>query len=262
MKVVEEISKWVGFVDALWGIATFLVLLSISNFGKIRKKYQLKKILFGRVLGAYSKIFISVPKFRGEILKRERDLVLFNEVALLLDINAFLSSIGIELETNVDELDVANNEIQIGGPVSNRFTNRYVNYYLKNFKWVVTKAHLDRYRADDNLKLLNYDFIVTSDDGKEGFWLGNDFYEYIPDKKGWAFIIKIVDRTNKRVIHLLFGCGANGTVGAVKFFVGHHDQIYRRNKNCPYIGVFEVDKKGVKTGEVTWLEVQDYLNYQ
>lgn len=207
-------------------------------------------------------VFVSLPRFSGEVLSRKRDIMLSNEVSLLLDINAFLSSAGIELETDIDELDIPSSEVQIGGPVSNVYTNRYVRYYLKNFKWIVNQDHLDRYETDDNLRQLTFNFIETSTDGREGFRLGETFYEYIPNEKGWALIIKIVDRENEKVIHLLFGCGANGTLGAVKRFISQYKQIYKKHKKRPYIGIFEVDGDGVGTQrDITWLKIQDYFNY-
>ncbi len=80
-------------------------------------------------------------------------------------------------------------------------------------------------------------------------------------KKGLAILIKIVDRsgTTPKAIHLLFGAGANGTMGAVTYFVNHYTDIYKKNRSRPYIGVFEVDGSGARVGKIEWFECSEYF---
>lgn len=243
-----------------WFIVTIIFALVTKRLNKIRKQHRLKQVLsFKRNSKKY---FISIPKFKCVILNKERDIAIFDEASLLLDVSGLLSQIGMQRVDFVDEKDILCDEIQIGGPVSNKFTNRYFKRYLKGIRWVVTTAHLNRYKADPNLKELNYDFIETSKDGKEGFKIGNRFYEYIPQREGWAILVKLIDKSGEspRTIHLLFGCGTNGTIGAVTYFINHYSDIYKKKKSNPYMYIFDVNGEGVKGKQEFWIELEKYTN--
>ena len=255
---VKDIYEIVGFAEALCSIISFVAGLGLGKSVASNKKRLLKKLLS---TGGCPRVYVSVPKFKSHILDKERDSALWDELDLLLDINTLLAKANIETTTMVDELSIESDEIQIGGPVSNVFTNRYINRFFKEFQWIVTEEHLERYMADDNLKKLNYSFINADAEAKEGFKVGDSFYEYVPGKKGWAIIAKIIDDTGiePRTIHLLFGCGTNGTIGAVKYFKSSFPKIYRKNKQNPYIGIIEVDGQGGLVGNISWLDTKDIL---
>ena len=149
---------WIDTINAVWGIVCLLMGLSISKFRKWHKKHQIKKVL---LLQRTSDIcFVSIPKFRNKILDRERDIVISNEVTLMIDICSLLKNVDISISSDPSGRDILCDEIQIGGPVSNEYTNLYFNYYLKNIKWIVTQEHLNRYCAYfvDRVKIgkLNY----------------------------------------------------------------------------------------------------------
>lgn len=245
------------FVANIWFIITIISAIVTKRLITIRKRYHLKQVLSFQKNP--KKCFVCIPKYRSVILNRERDIAIFDEVSLMLEINGILSKVGIQTVIPAYGKDDLCDEIQIGGPVSNEFTNRFFQQYLKGIKWIVTKAHLNRYKADPNLKELNYDFIETSKDGKEGFKIGGKFYEYIPQKEGWAIIVKLIDKSSvsPKAIHLLFGCGTNGTIGAVSYFVNYYSDIYKNNKSHPYIGIFKVNGRGDKIGNISYLSDPD-----
>lgn len=251
------------FTADVWFIVSIITALVTNRLNKIRKQHHLRQVLsFQRNSKKY---FLSIPKFNSVILNKERNVAIFDEVSLMLDVSGLLSQAGMQRVDLVDEIDILCDEIQIGGPVSNKFTNRYFRQYLKGIRWVVTKAHLTRYKADPNLKELNddlNDFIETSEDGKEGFKIGNRFYEYIPQRKGWAILVKLIDKSGEspRTIHLLFGCGTNGTIGAVTYFINHYSDIYKKKKSNPYMYIFDVNGEGVKGKQEFWIELEKYTN--
>lgn len=59
-------------------------------------------------------------------------------------------------------------------------------------------------------------------------------------------------------VHLLFGCGANGTQGAVDYFVNNYSAIYKEKKTNPYMCIFSVDGLGGRNGEVKYLDLKNY----
>lgn len=247
-------------VANVWFIGTIITALVTNRLNKARRKYHLKQVLsFQRNSQKY---FISIPKFKNVILNRERNIAIFDEVSLLLGVSGLLYQAGMQRVDVVNEKDILFDEIQIGGPVSNKFTNRYFRQYLKGIRWIVTKAHLNRYKADPNLKELNYDFIEISKDGKEGFKIGSQFFEYIPQKEGWAILIKFIDKSgaSPRTIHLLFGCGTNGTIGAVTYFINHYSDIYKKKKSDSYMYIFDVNGEGVKGKQEFWIDLEEYTN--
>lgn len=259
--IVAVFTKLFSFIGSIYNSLACIISWLLTLLYKRLRRGRLRRVLsFKR--GAKS-CFVSIPKFKTTILQKERDASLYDEIVLLLQLNSLLTGAGISIKTGVNEVDVVCDEIQIGGPVSNKFTNRYFRRYLKNIVWIITPEHLEQYYADPNLKGLDYSFIKVSKAKatKEGFQFGGKFYPYVPGKKGLAVLIKIIDKsgTTPRTIHLLFGAGENGTAGAVTYFINHYADIYKIKKSSPYIGVFEVDSNGAPMEKINWLESRDYL---
>lgn len=258
---MDFLSSLISLIEIAWAIGGFLLGLSLKSIRKVHKEHQIKSVLL--LKRNPHTCFVSVPKFKTTILNRERDVAICDEVSLMLDVGTLLNSIDVLIAKDIGERDIMFDEIHIGGPVSNSWTNSRFNYYLDKIRWVVTQEHMDRYSADKNLKNLNYSFIEISSDGKEGFLIGSNFYPYIPRVKGWAILVKIIDKTDitPKTVHLLFGCGTNGTVAAVDYFSHHYSKIYKKNRKRPYIGIFEVDGTGKKVGPISWLNVEDHSRY-
>jgi len=248
-----------GFFSNIWQILTLVLPFFSVSLHKRIKRWRLKRVLSFK---KRTKVcFIAIPKFKSTILRKERNVAIYDEVALMLQINSLLSDAGISIITETDEKDIVYEEIQIGGPVTNKFTNRYFKRYLKNITWIVTGAHYERYRADVDLNGFDYSFIEKARDKKEGFRFGTKFLSYSPNQKGLAILIKLVDKSeaSSRIIHLLFGAGTNGTMGAVSFFVNHYADIYKKMGSRPYIGVFAVDSSGAQIEDIEWLDCRDYF---
>ena len=129
MQIAENISRLVGLAEAVCTIVGFLVGCCIAKAKKAHRAFVIKQLIFGGFLNREQKVFASLPEFKGEILGKERDVIIADEVSLLLDIDEFLSGVGISIETNGDVLKRSSREVLIGGPVSNELTNRYVKCY-------------------------------------------------------------------------------------------------------------------------------------
>ena len=254
-----DLSKIVDFICNIWPILMLILPFFSMHLHKRVKRWYLKCVLSFRKRAKVC--FIAIPKFKSTILRKDRDVAIYDEVALLLHINSLLADAGISIITESNESDIVYDEIQIGGPVTNKFTNRYFKRYLKEITWIVTGAHYERYLADANLNGLDYSFIEKARNKEEGFRFGAKFFSYVPNQKGLAILIKIVDKSgaSPRTIHLLFGAGANGTIGAVSFFVNHYADIYKKMGSQPYIGVFAVNGSGAQIEEIEWLDCCDYF---
>jgi len=259
--------KMLGAVDiidlanTIWTICVFCAGIFAKICFEARRKYKFKRILaFKRNKHLCS---LSIPRYNTEILDVERDVMMADEVEQLISIDQQLAKIGVTSEL-LGEYEGEYDEIHIGGPSVNAYTNRCFYRYLENVKWKIRKDREIGYQKYDNRDGFNFDYIQESSDDIEGFIIGDSFYEFIPGKKGWAIIIKITDDKDivPKVIHLLFGAGANGTIGAVRYFSKHHGRIYDQCKNRDYFGIFEVDKDGFKVGEIKWLDINQYLKAQ
>lgn len=250
------ISEIINLADILWTVGGAFGTVIVTFTVQARRKLKFKKILGLKRNKMVCNI--SVPTYKTEILSIKRDVVVEDEVNQLLRINQALGKIGVSSEVIVNNQS-GFDEIHIGGASVNAHTNRCFYKYLKNVKWQISKNREAGYKKYENRDGFNFDYILESLDGREGFLINGKFYEFIPGKKGWAIIIKIVDDKDlvAKTVHLLFGCGSNGTVGAVNYFVDNNSKIYDVHKDGEYFGIFEVDKDGVKVGNVEWLDIND-----
>ncbi len=261
MDFLDLITFFINFIKYT-KLLYFVFFVYFVHFLQEKNKIRiLKKVLCFKTYPP--KCFVSIPKFKSKILDRKRDVVILDEIHLMYNISFLLNKIGVTILFN-NEKNVLYDEIHIGGPVSNEYVNHYFNLYLKNIKWIVTNEHLNKYKRDENLKKLNYEFIEVSDEGNEGFLIDGTFYPYSKGGRGWGILIKItIDKNNSEIepktIHLIFGCGTNGTIGAADYFVNHYTKIYKKNKKGKYFGIFQVDSDGKKIGKLIWLDIDKFL---
>lgn len=254
--MLQLVSDYITAFNALYSLLGAVIICFARLSYKWHKRRQLERILTIKKLRKSNEYMISVPTFQEEILNKKRDVVIIDEMSFLVELVSLLNSVKVKTVFGNNLNSQNYDEIHIGGPVSNKYTNRYVNHLFKNFTWIVTKAHCSRYKQDKNLYALNYDFIEITKDGKQGFKIGENFYEYVSGKKGWAIVAKMLinESSVPKTIHLLFGCGTNGTKGAVDYFIHNYNKIHKINHRKQYIGIFEVDGDGIQVGPMKWLE--------
>lgn len=207
-------------------------------------------------------IGMSVSSHTCHVLGKDRDMLILDEAHPFFDLVNLLNKNDVNvtiLQTNqATDMD----EVHVGGPVSNIHTNRIFCQYLKNIKWVVTSDHLEQYKSDSRLNEFDFSYVETSEN-EEGFLIDNQLYKYIKNREGWAIIARINSTKDiaKKTVHLLFGCGTNGTIGAVNYFLHNHIKIASENKgNSDYLGVFKVDRYGNMIEEIVWLDAKKYIN--
>jgi len=253
--------NWIRAID--WDLLQTLLGMVIAVFGFFAyKKYRhvvLRLLL--RLQKKRDECALTIPLHTCMVLNREREMVIKDEAQPCFELINLLEEAGVKVNVIHSNKESHLDEIHVGGPVSNRHTNRYFCRYIQNIKWVATPEHVAQYKSDKNLSTFNDDYLQLSD-GTEGFWVDGEMLPYIKDKEGWAFIarINLAGDAEAKTIHLLFGCGTNGTIGATNFFINNYSYIWHRNmKRDDYIGVFRVDKDGNKTGEIRWLDVHKFI---
>ena len=207
-------------------------------------------------------VSLSIPIFDCQIINGSKNVVIYDEMLLLLQIQQLLIQPGIKEFSVSNGLDTEDNEIIIGGPVSNKRANAIVKKYFRNFKCLVTEEHYARYKSYANLANMDYDFIEICAQSQEGFLINGKHYKYIHDEQGWAIVAKLIDNSSNvnHTITLLFGCGGNGTLGAVQYFTSHYTKIHKLYKDKPYFGIIKVDKGGNSAvSSISWLDLDDVL---
>lgn len=252
----------VKLLEMDWNTIQTLIEVAVSLLlWFLGKKYQ--KLAIMKALSFKRKRHecdVSVATHNSVVIGNETDVIISKEGGAFYRLTELLNSFGIKANVLTANMTAKFDEIHIGGPVSNRYTNQYFGRYLTSrIKWLVTQSHAELYKMDENL--MDSSFMRITDD-IEGFEVGGKVYRYVKDKEGWAFIIRmnISDDSAPKTVHLLFGCGTNGTIGAVQYFVKNYTHIMLRyfwKKN--YIGMFKVDKNGNKIGRIIWLDTDYYI---
>lgn len=249
--------------DVNWSLVQTLIEIIVAIAGGlIYKKY--KKVVLRSVLSfkrEKNECDVSISMHRCLVLSREREMIISSEAKPFFELINLLNNAGIK--TNVLYTDKASelDEIHVGGPVSNRHTNRYFCQYIQNIQWLANASHVAQYKEDEHLQTFNFDYLCTSDSA-EGFNVDGKLYKYIKNQEGWAFVIRInlSEDASPKTIHLLFGCGTNGTIGAVNYFLRNYFSMWRRNIwRKDYIGVFKVDRDGNKIGKIEWLDAKKFI---
>ena len=207
---VIDIANIIDYANAVWVIGAFLAGL-LAKFGyEAWKKYKFKKVL--SLSRNRTTCGMSLPHYRMSILDVERDVLVADEVKQLILVNQKLAEIVVEVKLLQDDNEDYD-EIHIGGPSVNYYTNRYFYKYLSDIKWKISEERKNNY-LKYNRHGFKFNYILESEDGKEGFIIDDRFYEFIPGQKSWALLIKIIDDKDieRKAIHLLFGTGANAKV--------------------------------------------------
>lgn len=229
-RIIAVISEWIGVFLNLQALFGFLVGLIVYKGLAARKQYHLRKML--SLNGLSDKCFLYIPTYIADNHK----FIGVEDFQSFLDVNLLLSDAGIKIKTDLNERDITCGEIQIGGPCVNKFCNKHINYYLKDFQ-----------------------IPYYSSDGQWGLLLGDTFYS--TEESDWAILVKIIDKSDipSKSIHLLFGCGLGGSVAAVDYFTNHYSSIYQHNKSRPYIGVFAANERGERIGQIQWHDIRRFL---
>lgn len=133
-------------------------------------------------------------------------------------------------------------EINIGGFMTNKHVNAYFSKYFKEFKYFVNIKHkeeFDSFPIDKN--------IVKYSSDKYGFKLNDEIFLETSSKiSDYAFLIKLTKDDfkddNQRIVHILFGGTALGTLKATEFLLTHSKKIYERYGSNHYFFALKINQ--------------------
>lgn len=133
------------------------------------------------------------------------------------------------------------NEINIGGFMSNKKVNAYFTKHFQNFKFIVNEDRKIRYsKYPINQELIDYS------DKENGFLIGTDIFLKIDKTTDYAFVIKMKNEdfknNNNKTVHIVFGGGNIGTVKATEYLSMYYKQIYKKYKTHHYFFALEINK--------------------
>ena len=134
-----------------------------------------------------------------------------------------------------------NNEINIGGFVSNKKVNAYFTKHFQNFKFIANTERKNRYsNYPINQELIEYS------DKENGFLIDNNIFLEINKTTDYAFLIKMKSKDfkddNSKTVHIAFGGGNIGTVKATEYLSMYYKQIYKKYKTNHYFFALEINK--------------------
>lgn len=238
-------NEIITLIATIASIVSFFIGFSISKVSGIKQNQKRKKIL-----SVKSKTCtITIPHFNVQIFNDVSNVLLLEESILQHQIIELCHKVRINTKIYSNELDIVGDEIHIGGPTTNTFVNSYFHTYFKNFKWLTTQEHFNRYAKKISDQLHLSVIQINNSDNKEGFLVNNDsdiFFERIENIQDVAVLVKMTSsdvNVGHKNIHMLFGVGRIGTKAAVNYFAKCYNELYKEHKGKHYFLVFLVSKK-------------------
>jgi hypothetical protein len=238
--------------------ATSLLTLIPKNL----KKFAMRRVLMLKT--DRRRCAVSLPVYRREVFGSRRELLFARETRPTFALNTMLTSCKVEPVLIPDAENTPGglsplDEIHIGGPIANQYTNHYIKEYLPCLQMQTTETGLANARRESDISGWDMDFgfvRTVKDEAGEGFVLDGEHYGYRHDQKGHAFVIriKVPAGDKQKTVHLLFGTSTNATAAAVQYFVKSCPTAPRALGTGNYIGVFEVNGSGKRVGRIKWLK--------
>lgn len=258
MKKLSEID-W-GNLEAAWGVAA--TAAGFFAYHKYRR-FTMQRLLRLRV--SKDKCAVSLPTYRRHVFNHDQDLVLTREAVPCFSLGHLLSACSVEPRLIAADAAPSLDEIHIGGPLTNEYTNRYVRRYLPGLKWCatarnITNAHEESERMGNKMDLSFLEEVPAED--QVGFRIDGKYYPYRMDQVGLAVLVRlnVAGADTAKTVHLLFGSSTVATVAAVRWF----SEKSHRNLRCIFgkkdrIGIFKINEKGEKEGRIRWLDADKLI---
>lgn len=231
--ISNNIMTIISFVVNLAFVIPFL--FSIKNY--FSKKRYINKILEFSNTTTY--ITHSTFYFSNGI-EHEHEYITYESLEGINNIIKLLHTVNKKFDLTENAIN-PQNEINIGGFVSNKKVNAYFTKHFPNFKFVASTERKSRYiKYPINQNLIEYS------DKENGFLVGTDIFLKIDKTTDYAFVIKMKSgdfkNDNNKTIHIVFGGGNIGTVKATEYLLMYYKQIYKKYKTNHYFFALEINK--------------------
>jgi len=221
---------------------------------------------------------ITIPAYRKELIKNSKNyfnMSLIKEIKPMRRLVIELSKRGFELldypPTDDTETKIYTNEIHIGSPISSIETANWLKD-IKLFRCyapIKTIENSPLYTDTDideneiiKIKKFIEEVVYPSTTEKWEFGYGEHGASIKCDiNKDYAILIKLEDKDENRIIHLLFGSSEAGTRHAVNLLIENHShpQLSQHLKKKQYCLAIPINhKKDDKIGKAN-IEETEYL---
>lgn len=211
------------------------------------------------------KVLVSFSIFSFEIINSSlHELVTIKCLENVKDVIDIGKRIGVEVDilTNSDvgtlSAEQINDEIHIGGPL----TNNYVHSYLNKFNGFTFYRKKKDKVINVNYKIKD-DCIKETNDKRGRFIRIGDTKYFLDDEKDYLILIRFKEINNKKVkktIHIVFNTHYSKKVNVLMPFIEYPDLLYNKIKEYKHnyflvipidrnTGIFEMDKIEDKTNK-------------
>lgn len=254
----------------IWDNLSFVVsiwLSVIKRFKNYRKNFKLKKIMGFK----NEKVIVTFPIFSKKNINNSlHELVTVKCLENLKNVIDIGKRIGVEIDIPIDN-DVSllrnsdiNDEIHIGGPL----TNSYVHCFLNRFNDFIFYR-----RPEDKVININHniknDCIKVTNDNKGRFILLGDTKYFIDYEKDYLILIRFKELNERKIektMHIIFNTHYSNKVNILQPFIGYTDLLYNKVKgyeNNYFLvipiekntGILEIDKLEDKTNELDFFDL-------
>jgi len=233
------------------GISIFLSLKNLASFiFSTCKNFILYRALVG-VLGwnknGYS---IFVPTFKREVMEKDEDVVLNNEVSKAFDMLNLISKTGGKLRYMKNSECKRDTEILIGGPPTNPKTQMYFYNHFEHIDLTVQKDDFLKKCGDYAYSQIEDNDYLVFDKNRGLNYQSNEnadtSLKYVDGKIDYAIILKLHHTDfkatdKKRNVLMLFGLGRAGTEAAVDAFIDDYKKIYKEFKKKHFCLAYQVN---------------------
>ncbi len=149
------------------------------------------------------------------------------------------------------------NEVNIGGMLTNKRVGNYFRNHFKNFKYVASKDREEIHRTYS----IEQSIVEYSTGSTTGFKINGEMLP-IDNSTDYAFIIKLLpddfQDEMKKTVHIIFGSKNIGTVKAAEYLATHYKQIYRKYKDKHYFFAIKVN---CNNSSINYAEgIKDFTN--
>lgn len=236
---MEYLNKFISFISNSPVVISFLTNISLAIcwlYNYFSKKKYIKGVLgFNK-----NKVQFTHSEFvLNSDLRHKHRFITYESLESISNVIKLLNIVNKQFD--LIEKDITNNEINIGGFLTNKKVNVYFNEHFKNFKII---ENISRQKVLNN-RPINHDVIEYTSSDESGFKIGDDYYLKMDKYSDYAFLIKLIEtdfrNADKKTVHILFGGGNIGTIKATEYLLTHYRQIYKKYKKGHYFFAIKIN---------------------
>lgn len=240
-----ELLEWLDNINSFITIISLLLNLGALVVCLKKAYHYIVDIRKLKILLGYKDKYIIVSQslFVHSMIKGLEEyadcMMTYNSVLALNKVGFFLKKCNIEYDI-FSNSNIYLGEMHLGGPITNKYVNSYMNYFFDNFKYVVP---FDKRKEYENYPINTQ--VIEYSENRWGFKFYDKIYN-LDSKTDYAVLIKLTKTDFKnqfeKTVHIIFGGSDVGMLKGVEFFENHYKILYEKFKKDHYFIVISIDR--------------------